>query len=161
MKRRAVLRILAAGACGLAAGPGRQTSRGARPAVRIFRSLDEAVPDAGTPVLLVFFATGCPTCFDDLFEARLVVERGGWPVAVTGVFAGPEDELRTFLEKYGWTRAAVLDRRKVLFRKHRVEAVPFKVLLLGGRTAYRDDPRTTYSERLEALTTCLERVFSR
>ena len=161
MRRRTVLRILGAGACGLASGAGGRAAGNARPEVRIFRSLEEAVPVAGTPVLLVFFSTGCPSCFDDLFEARLLVERGGWPMAVTGVFADPEEELRSFLEKYGWTRPAVLDRRKVLFRKHRVEAVPFKVLLIGGRTAYRDDPRTVYGERLEALRTCLERTFSR
>ncbi len=161
MKRRTVLRILAAGAGGLAAGPRDQAARGARAEARIARSLEEAVPVPGTPVLLVFFATGCPSCYDDLFEARLLVERGGWPVAVTGVYSGPEAELRSFLEKYAWTRPAVLDRGKVLFRKHRVEAVPFKVLILGGRTAYRDDPRTIFSERMEALRKCLEKTFSR
>jgi hypothetical protein len=161
MKRRTVLRILASGACGLAAGPRGLAARGARAEVRIVRSLDEAVPVPGTPILLVFFATGCPSCYDDLFEARLLVERGGWPVTVTGVYAGPEEELRSFLVKYGWTRPAVLDRRKILFRKHRVEAVPFKVLLLEGRTAYRDDPRRAYNERMEALRKCLEKTFSR
>lgn len=161
MKRRTVLRILALGACGLADGPRGKAARGARAEVRIFRSLDEAVPLSGTPILLVFFGTGCPSCYDDLFEARLLVERGGWPVSVIGVYSGPEEELRSFLEKYAWNRSAVLDRRKVLFRKHRVEAVPFKVLLLEGRAAYRDDPRKEYGERMEALRKCLERTFSR
>jgi hypothetical protein len=154
MKRRTVLGILAA-------GPGVLAARGAGPEVRICRSLDEAVPVPGTPVLLVFFSTGCPSCYDDLFEARLLVERGGWPVSVVGVFSGPEDELRSFLEKYAWTRPVVLDRRKALFWRHRVEAVPYKVLLLQGRTAYRDDPRAEYGDRMEVLRKCLERTFSR
>lgn len=161
MKRRAILRILFSAACGLAGGRRGVAARGARAEVRIFRSLDEAVPVPGTPVLLVFFSTGCPSCYDDLFEARLLVERGGWPVCVTGVYSGPEEELRSFLEKYAWTRPAVLDRRKALFRKHRVEAVPFKVLLIEGRAAYRDDPRTAYGERMEALKKCLVKTFSR
>ena len=154
MRRRAVLGILAA-------GPGLLAARAVPAEVRICRSLEEAVPAGRGPVLLVFFSTGCPSCYDDLFEARHVVERGGWPVAVIGVYAGPEDELRSFLEKYAWTRPVVLDRRKTLFREHRVEAVPFKVLLVAGRTAYRDDPRAVYGDRMEVLRKWLEKTFSR
>jgi len=154
MKRRKALQILAAGPCILAARP-------ARTEVRICRTLEEAVPADGAAVLLVFFSTGCPLCYDGLFEARHAVERAGWPVAVTGVFAGPEDELRSFLEKYAWTRPVVLDRRKTLFKKYHVEAVPYMVLLLAGVTAYRDDPGADYESRMEALKKCLEKTFSR
>jgi hypothetical protein len=154
MRRRTALRILAA-------GPGFLAVRGAGSEARICRTLEEAVPTVGVPVLLVFFSTGCPSCYDDLFEARVLVERGGWPVSVVGVFAGPEDELRSFLEKFAWTRPVVLDRRKMLFRRHGVEAVPFKVLLVAGGAVYRDDPRTAYDARKEALRKCLEKTFSR
>jgi len=154
MKRRTVLGILAA-------GPGLLAARGAAVDVRICRTLEEAAAGDGAPVLLVFFSTGCPSCYDDLFEARHLVDRGGWPVSVIGVFAGPEDELRAFLEKYAWSRPVVLDRRKALFHKHRVEAVPFKVLLVAGRTAYRDDPRAGYDVRMEVLRKCLQKTFSR
>jgi len=154
MKRRTALRILAAGAGFLAV-------RGAGAETRICRTLEEAAAGDGGPVLLVFFSTGCPSCYDDLFEARHLVERGGWPVSVTGVYSGPEDELRSFLEKFAWTRPVVLDRRKVLFRRHRVEAVPFKVLLVAGGAVYRDDPRTDYDTRKEVLRKCLEKTFSR
>ena len=99
--------------------------------VRICATLEEAVPAGAGPVLLVFFSTDCPFCYDDLFESRYLVEKGDWPVAVVGVFSGPREELRTFLEKYAWTLPVVLDRRKVLFKKYKADAVPFKALLLG------------------------------
>jgi thiol-disulfide isomerase/thioredoxin len=129
--------------------------------VRICRSLEEAAPPQGRPVLLVFFSTECPSCYDDLFEARYTIEKGGWPVRVVGVYAGPEDELRSFLEKYTWTLPVVLDRRKILFRKFNVDSLPDKTLLAGGTTLYRDDPYQGPTRRMEELKACLRKMFSR
>jgi hypothetical protein len=155
MTRRAgALAVLAVGVALLAA------SRGGVD-VRISRSLEEAVPQAGRPILLVFFSTDCPSCYDDLFEARYAVEKGGWPVSVVGVFSGPRDELQSFLEKHACTLPVVLDRRKVLFRRFNVDCLPYKVILSGGTAVYRDDPYKDPGRRMEDLKTCLRKVYSR
>jgi hypothetical protein len=129
--------------------------------VRICGTLEEAVPPPQGMVLLVFFSTDCASCYDDLFEARYLVEKGGWPVTVVGVFSGLRDDLRSFLEKYAWTLPVVLDRRRVLFRRFKVEAVPYKALLAGGDAVYRDDPYKDYGRRRKELQKCLHRMFSR
>lgn len=156
MNRRLLALALAAGLAGVAAGSGREI-----PEVRICASLEEAAPAGSGPVLLVFFSTDCPVCYDDLFEARYLVDREGFAVAVVGVFSGLRKDLRVFLEKYGWGLPVVLDRRKVLFRKFKVDSVPYKTLLLGTEAAYRDDPRRDLVGRREELTRCLTRLFSR
>ena len=112
-------------------------------------------------MLVVFFSTDCPVCYDGLFESRYVIDKGGWPVTVVGVYSGPEDELRVFLEKYAWTLPVVLDRRKSLARKLRVDIVPDRVLLAAGEPVYRDDPRADPARRRKDLTKCLNEVFSR
>lgn len=129
--------------------------------VRICPTLEEATGPAGGPVLLVFFSTECPSCYDDLFEARYLVEKGGFDVAVIGVFSGPRDTLLAFLEKFAWSLPVVLDRRKTLFRKFRVDMVPYKALLSGGEAVYRDDPYKDYGRRREDLERCLKKMFSR
>jgi len=128
--------------------------------VRIHRSLAEAVPSRQAPVLLVFFSTGCASCYDELFQARLAVEKAGWPLTVIGVCQGPADELRLLLEKYAWTLPVVLDRRRLLFRRFGVEALPYKAVLVGGRTVYKDNPYSGYSRRWEELAACLKKLFS-
>ena len=129
--------------------------------VRISRNLEEAVPQVGRPILLVFFSTECPSCYDDLFEARYAVEKGGWPVSVVGVFSGPRDELQSFLEKHACTLPVVLDRKKVLFRRFNVDCLPYKALLSGDMTVYRDDPYKDPGRRMEDLKTCLRKMYSR
>jgi hypothetical protein len=128
---------------------------------RLCAGLDEAAPPGAGPALLVFFSTECSVCYDDLFEARYLVDKGRWPVAVVGVSAGPLDVLEGFLEKHAWTRPVVHDRRRALFRRFRVDAPPYKVLLVGGVAAYRDDPRLPLEDRRKELERCLIRLFSR
>lgn len=151
-----ILALLLAAAAGGAAGtlPGPVETR-------ICASLAEAAGPAPGPVLLVFFGTDCRICFDDLFESRYLVERRGLEVAVVGVYCGLRDELRTFLEKYRWDLPVVLDRRKVLFRRFDVDAVPFKAMLVGTEAVYRDDPRRDLAGRREELERCLTRLLSR
>ena len=129
--------------------------------VRICASLDEAAPSGSGPVLLVFFTIECSVCYEELFESRYVIDKGRWPVAVVGVAIDLRDDLQAFLEKHAWTSPVVLDRRKALFRKFKVDAVPFKVLLAGTEAVYRDDPYLGPDARREELTKCLTRLFSR
>lgn len=127
--------------------------------------LEEAAPPGSGPALLVFFSTECQVCYDDLFEARYLVDRGGWPVTVVGVFAGPSPDLDRFLEKHAWTLPVVHDRGRALVRRFKVDAPPHKVLLAGGganaETIYEDDPRLSLEDRRKELERCLTRLFSR
>ena len=129
--------------------------------VRICSSLDEAATSGSGPMLLVFFSIECPVCYEELFESRYLIDKGGWPVAVVGVSLALRDDLETFLNKYAWTSPVVLDRRKVLFRKFKVDAVPFRILLLGKEEVYRDDPYLGPEARRKRLTKCLIGLFSR
>jgi hypothetical protein len=157
--RPASLAVAAALAAAVAAS---SPASSAGPAeVRICAGLDEAAPPGAGPALLVFFSTDCSVCTDDLFEARYLVDKGRWPVAVIGVAAGPREELARFLEKHAWTLPVVLDRRKALARRFRVDTVPFKALLLGSETIYRDDPYIGLEDRRKELKRCLTRHFSR
>jgi hypothetical protein len=142
-------------AAGLAGPAGRPVE------VRICSSLDQAAPAGPGPVLLVFFSIECPVCYEELFESRYLIDKGGWPVAVIGVALALRDDLEAFLEKHAWTSPVVLDRRKVLFRKFKVDAVPFKALLAGTEAVYRDDPYLGPDARREELVKCLTRLFSR
>lgn len=156
MNRRLLPVVLAASLAGSFVSAGREFLE-----VRICTSLEEAAPAGGGPVLLVFFSTDCPVCYDDLFASRHLVDREDWPVAVVGVFSGPRPDLRTFLEKYRWDLPVVLDRRKLLFRKFKVDTVPFKALLVGTEAVYRDDLYRDPDGRREELKQCLTRLFSR
>ncbi len=147
---------LAAALAGGSMGAGRDAVE-----TRICASLEEASRGCPGPVLLVFFSTDCPLCYDDLFESRYLVDKGRWPVSVVGVFSGLREDLRAFLEKYAWTLPVVLDRRKVLFKKYKVDAVPFKALLLGTEAVYRDDPYGDPDGRREELKRCLTQLFYR
>ena len=129
--------------------------------VRICASLDEAAPAGSGPLLLVFFSIECPVCYEELFESRYLIDGGGWPVSVVGVSLALRDDLEAFLEKFAWTSPVVLDRRKVLFRRFKVDAVPYKVLLVGPETVYRDDPYLGPEARREEFKRCLTRLFSR
>jgi len=129
--------------------------------VRICQTLAEAAPAGTGAVLLVFFSIECPVCYEELFEARYFMGKGGWPVEVVGVSIALREDLEAFLDKHGWTAPVVLDRRRTLFRKYNVDAVPCKVLLLGTEPVYRDDPYLGPEARREELTRCLNRHFSR
>ena len=156
MKRVLLPIALAAALAGGATGAGREAVE-----TRICASLGEASRGSPGPVLLVFFSTDCSICYDDLFESRYLIDKGRWPVSVVGVFSGLRDDLRAFLEKYAWTLPVVLDRRKVLFKKYKVDAVPFKALLLGTEAVYRDDAYVDPAGRWEELKRCLTRLIYR
>jgi len=129
--------------------------------VRICSTLDEAAPPGSGAVLLVFFSIECAVCYDELFEARYLIDKGGWPVKVVGVALELRDDLQAFLEKHAWTSPVVLDRRKVLFRRFKVDAVPRSVLLLGREAVFRDDPYLGPEARRKELAKWLTRFFSR
>ena len=127
---------------------------------RICATLSEVSSSGAGPFLLVFFSTACPSCYDELFEARLAVENAGWPLTVVGICSDPLDELKHFLAKYAWTLPVVHDRRKLLFKKFRVETVPYKAVLIGGETVFRDDPYLEYGRRWEDFRSWLKKRFS-
>jgi hypothetical protein len=150
-----ILTTVALCAAGLSGTPGWPVD------VRICSSLDEALPAGSGPALLVFFSIDCPVCYEELLEARFLVDRGGWPVDVVGVTVARRDDLQAFLEKYVWTSPVVLDRRKAVFRRYNVHEIPSMVMIAGTETVYRDDPYLRPEARRKELTKCLTRLFSR
>lgn len=128
--------------------------------IKIFSTLEEAVPRESGVVMLVFFSMDCYSCYSDLFEMRHIVRKNAWPVAIVGVTSGLREELRVFCEKFSWTLPVVLDQKKKLSRKHGVSFVPYKVLIISDEVVYRDDPYQDYQRRRENIAGFLAKVFS-
>jgi hypothetical protein len=118
-------------------------------------SLEEALPADGRPALLVFFSTGCPTCFDDLLEMAVFVRRNGLDLAVVGVSGDPEADIEAFVEKYSVRYPVVRDGRARIRRRFKVDLLPYKIVLAGGKVVYRDDDRLPMGERSRRAQRCL------
>jgi peroxiredoxin len=144
MNRLIVLLVAAAAALTLAAD---------RADLRL--TLEEVLPPPDRPALLVFFDPACPSCAEDLFEMRYWAERSGLVLEIVGVAAGVRDEVAAFLEKHGYFRPVVLDRKARLRRRFKVDLLPSMIVLLGGRVVHRDDWRRTAEERREETKRCL------
>src|SRR4030042_248386 len=129
--------------------------------VRIFRSLEEAVPRPVRPLLLVFFSLGCHPCWDELFEMRHFLEKNSIPGDLVGISREPEEELRPFLGKYAFFYPVVSDRRKKLFRKFKVRLEPFCVILDQGSVLYEDDTSQDFFVRRDEVKRCLVEIASR
>jgi hypothetical protein len=110
-------------------------------------SLDKLLSDQGTPVLLVFFSTDCTVCFDDLLDMTHFIEKRGLPVRVVGISGDPEVDLRTFVEKYSVRIPIVRDERGRIQRRFKVDIIPYRIILWGGKTLYRDDPYQEFDQR--------------
>lgn len=118
-------------------------------------SLEEALPADRRPALLVFFSTGCPTCFDDLLEMAVFVRRSGLDLAVVGVSGDPEADIEAFVEKYSIRYPVVRDGRARIRRRFKVDLLPYKIVLAGGKVVYRDDDRLPMGERSRRAQRCL------
>lgn len=117
----------------------------------LFRSLEEVPLRPGLPVVLVFFSTACPACWDDLFEVRSMIEENGLELELIGVTKDPERSIRAFLDKYGFPGPIIRDERKRLYRDYRVEIEPAAVVIEHGRVTYKDDAYRDYPSRREEL----------
>lgn len=119
--------------------------------VRLYGELGDVPCRPGRPIVLVFFTTACPTCWDDLFEVRFFIEEQGLEFELVGVTRDSESAVRAFLGKYGFPGPVVRDARKRLFRAYAVEAEPFTVVINDGRVVYRDDSFLGFKSRREEL----------
>jgi peroxiredoxin len=124
-------------------------------------NLEEVLPPADRPALLVFFDPACPSCAEDLFEMRYWAERSGLVLEIIGVATGVRKGVAAFLEKHGYFRPVVLDRKARLRRRFKVDLVPSMIVLYGGRVVHRDDWRRTPEERREEVKRCLTGLCSR
>lgn len=129
--------------------------------VKIFSSLEEAVPRPVRPLLLVFFSLECHICWDELFEMRYFLEKNSIPVDLVGISREPEEELRPFLSKYAFSYPVVSDRGKTLFRRFKVRLEPFRVILNQGSVLYEDDSSQDFFVRREKVKRCLVEIASR
>jgi len=128
---------------------------------KLLRTLEEALPGPGRPVLLVFFSTSCRVCWDDLFETKAMIEENDFPVKLVGVSLDRPDDLEDFLKKYSFPYSVVSDRRRQVHRRFQVRAAPFKLLLLDETVLYRDDLRQNLKTQRERLRRCLIEMASR
>ena len=129
--------------------------------VKIFSSLEEAVPRPVRPLLLVFFSLECHICWDELFEMRYFLEKNSIPVDLVGISREPEEELRPFLSKYAFSYPVVSDRGKTLFRRFKVRLEPFRVILNQGSVLYEDDSSQDFFVRRDRVKRCLVEIASR
>ena len=118
-------------------------------------SLEAVLPDDGRPALIVFFSTGCPACFDDLLETVRFVREKGLGLTIVGVCGGPEAEIESFIEKYSVRVPIVRDGRGRIRRRFRVDLLPYKVVLAGGKEVYKDDYYLPLDERSRRVRRCL------
>jgi peroxiredoxin len=147
-----VLAVLAAAAF---AGPEEEKTAAIR------TRLEDALTENGGPALLVFFATDCVSCYEDLFEMRYLVDKNAWPVSIVGIASGIREDLEVFLKKYAWPFPVVWDRKKAVFKRFGVRNAPFKLLLVGGEVFYRDDPYQEHGRRRAEIAAFLSGLFSR
>lgn len=130
--------------------------------VKIFDSLEEAVPRPVRPLLLVFFSLDCHLCWDELFEMRYFLEKNSIPVDLVGISREREAELRPFLSKYGFFCPVVSDAKKTLFKKFRVRLEPFRVILDNqGSVLYEEDTSRDFFVRRDEVKRCLIEISSR
>lgn len=133
----------------------------ARQNTSIYSELEELSSQQSSLIILVFFTTECPACFEPLFEVRRLVEKNGWPVTVAGVTNSSREILEDFIKKNGWSWPVIMDRKKILFKKFKVDLVPYRVVLSGGRIVYLDDYYKDIHVRNEEFNRCLSLLFSR
>jgi len=121
----------------------------------VLSSLAEALPRGGTPVLLIFFSTSCPSCFDDLLEMIYFVKKNGLAVRVVGISGESKAELEAFMGKHSVGCSVVRDDRGKLRRRFGVDLVPYKIVLQGDTVVYRDNDYLELSERRRKAGQCL------
>ncbi len=118
-------------------------------------ALDEALPADGRPALVVFFSTGCPTCFDDLLEMAAFIRTNKLELPIIGVCGDPAPEIGAFVEKYSFHDPIVRDDRRRIRRRFKVDLLPYKIVLAGGKELYRDDYYLPMAERSRRAQRCL------
>jgi peroxiredoxin len=124
-------------------------------APKIYFSLEDAFPQDGDPVLLVFFSTQCPACRDELVEMKHFIEINRLDVHLVGVTCDLKEEVELFLDTYSIDRPVVLDARKKIHRKFRVDLIPYKVILKDEAVIYRDNYYQEFFERRKEAERCL------
>src|SRR4030042_6560675 len=126
MRKKAVLIVLLLGSLMGLLGAGKLTKE---ETVKIYSSLEDAVPRPVRPLLLVFFSLECHPCWDELFEMRYFLEKNSIPVDLVGISSEREEGLKPFLSKYAFSYPVVSDRGRTLFKKFTVRLDAFCVLL--------------------------------
>jgi peroxiredoxin len=158
MRKKAVLIVLLMGGLMCLSGAAKLTGD---ETVKIYSSLEDAVPRPVRPLLLVFFSLECHPCWDELFEMRYFLEKNSIPVDLVGISSEREEELKPFLSKYAFSYPVVSDRGRTLFKKFKVRLEPFCVILDQGSVLYEDDTSQDFFVRRDEVKRCLTEIASR
>ncbi len=126
-----------------------------RPSPRVVSSLSQAVSDPQGALVLVFFSLECPVCWEELFEVRDFVFNYSIPIDLVGVTLDQPEVLEPFLRKFGFLEPVVSDRQRELYRRFRVGAEPWVVIIENDLVLYRDRPTDDQSARREKARQCL------
>lgn len=103
----------------------------------------DATLASGTPVVLVFWQTWCPSCKKEAPELAAAVARYGDRLRFFGVISGPDDaidddEVRRTARAWGYAHPQIRDRDLRLARRFEVTGTPVIVVVSeGGRVLYR------------------------
>jgi thiol-disulfide isomerase/thioredoxin len=127
----------------------------------VMSSLEEALPHDGTPALLVFFSTSCPSCFDDLLEMICFVKKKELSVRIIGISGDAKADLEAFMGKHSVGCSVVRDDRGRLRRRFGVDLVPYKIILSGDSVVYRDNDYLESDERRRRAGRCLIELAGR
>jgi len=127
--------------------------------IKLMLTFEEAIPDPKQPVLLVFFSTVCPTCWNELFEAKYLIESNGFPVQLVGVSVEKPEYLKPFLEKYSFPYPVISDRHREVYRRFNVQHDTYKILLQGNKVLYREDVLQDTKTQRKMLEQCIFKVL--
>jgi hypothetical protein len=118
-------------------------------------SLEAVLRNDGRPAVIVFFSTGCPVCFEDLLEMARFIRREALALSIVGVCGDPEADIEAFADKYSVRAPIVRDGRGRIRRRFKVDLLPYKIVLSGGKVVYRDDYYLPLEERSRRVRRCL------
>jgi len=127
---------------------------------QVLPDLESIVNPSNMPVLLVFFSIACPYCYDELFEMKSWIERQPIDVLLVGVACESAAGLEGFLDKYSFSYPVINDVKMKIHRKLKAHS-PYKIVLVNGQVAYRDDNREDIPTRREKAKAWLTSRFFR
>jgi peroxiredoxin len=91
--------------------------------IRIYKNLSEVELPAETPIVLIFFETGCHVCFESVLKLRLFRDECS-DFFLTGITNDSYKQVRKFAKMYYFLDPIICDLKREIFRKCKVRQTP-------------------------------------